>query len=128
MKNKKHTNPVVYFEIPVQDMSRAVTFYSKVFGFAFESEVIDHNEMAIFPFSEENSGISGALAKGEIYKPTIDGVLIYFKADDIDTLLERAVANGGEMMYPKTSNGAYGSVAEFRDSEGNRIALLMDAE
>ncbi|REA59494.1 VOC family protein [Dyadobacter luteus] len=127
MKDKKRSNPVVYFEIPVQDMSRAVAFYSKVFGFEFESEVIDHNEMSVFPFSEDSSGISGALAKGEIYKPTIDGVLIYFKAEDIDTLLDLAVANGGEVLYTKTSNGAYGFVAEFRDSEGNRIALLMDA-
>jgi len=48
----KMTNPVVYFE------------------FKFENQMIDHNEMALFPFVEANSGISGALAKGAIYKPT----------------------------------------------------------
>lgn len=35
--------------------------------------------MALFPFSDEKSGISGALAKGEIYKPTKNGVVIDFK-------------------------------------------------
>lgn len=125
---KKSSNPVVYFEIPVTDINRAVNFYASVFNFEFEKEIIDHNEMAIFPFHAENSGITGALAKGDIYKPTIDGTLIYFKSESIDETLRLAIENGGEILYPKTSNGAYGSVAEFKDSEGNRIALLMDAE
>lgn len=125
---KKISNPVVYFEIPVTDMDRAVQFYSAVFNFEFKKDVIDHNEMALFPFVDATGGISGALAKGEIYKPTINGVLIYFTTEDIDRTLRLAVENGGEVLYPKTSNGALGFVAEFKDCEDNRIALHMDAE
>lgn len=125
---KKQSNPVVYFEIPVTDMDRAVQFYSTVFNFEFRKDIIDHNEMALFPFRDEAGGISGALAKGEIYKPTINGTLIYFTTEDIDKTLKSAVENGGEMLYPKTSNGELGFVAEFKDSEGNRIALHMNAE
>ncbi|TSE09891.1 VOC family protein, partial [Aquimarina algiphila] len=69
------------------------------------------------------SGISGALAKGEIYKPTNDGVVIYFKTENIDKTLKIVIENGGQMLYPKTSNEELGFVAEFEDSEGNRIAL-----
>ncbi|MCC9071073.1 VOC family protein [Flavobacterium sp. F-65] len=123
MKNK--SNPVVYFEIPVNDMERAVQFYSAVFNFEFERDVIHDNEMAFFPLSEDNSGISGALAKGEIYKPTINGTLIYFKTEDIDATLNLALKNGAEVLFPITSNGEFGSVAEFKDCEGNRIALHM---
>jgi uncharacterized protein len=119
----KKYNPVVYFEIPVLDIDRATKFYSAVFNFTFEKEVIDKNEMALFPFEDESTGISGALAKGEIYKPTKDGVVIYFKSENIDSALQLAVANGGKVLYPKTSNGELGFVAEFEDSEGNRIAL-----
>ena len=128
MSTKKNSNPVVYFEIPVTDMDRAVKFYAAVFNFDFEKDMIDHNEMALFPFTVTDSGISGALAKGEIYKPTIDGTLIYFKTENIDATLKLALKNGGEMLYPKTSNGVFGSVAEFKDSEGNRIALHMAAD
>jgi len=32
-------------------------------------------------------------------------------------------ALGGNVLYPKTSVGALGEVAEFEDSEGNRVAL-----
>jgi hypothetical protein len=83
--------------------------------------------MALFPFADENLGISGALAKGEIYKPTKDGVLIYFKTENIDETLKLATANSGQILYPKTDNGI-GYVAEFEDSEGNRIALFQSKE
>jgi predicted enzyme related to lactoylglutathione lyase len=124
---QKKSNPVVYFEIPVIDMDRATKFYSTVFKFKFDTTIIDNNEMALFPFIQENSGISGALAKGEIYKPTKDGVLIYFNTANMDETLRLANANGGQILYPKTDNGI-GLVAEFEDTEGNRIALYQSKE
>ena len=122
MKNK--SNPVMYFEIPVNDMDRAMKFYAAVFNVDFDKETIDNNEMALFPFADERSGISGALAKGEIYKPTKDGVVIYFRTENIDETIQSATAHGGQILYPKTDNGI-GFVAEFEDTEGNRIALFQ---
>ena len=118
------SNPVVYFEIPVNDIDRAVQFYKVVFNFDFDKATIDNNEMALFPFTDENSGISGALAKGEIYKPTKDGVVIYFKTENIVETIKLAISNGGHILYPVTDNGT-GLVAEFEDTEGNRIALFQ---
>ena len=124
---QKKSNPVVYFEIPVLDMERATRFYLTVFNFKVDTTIIDNNEMALFPFTEANSGISGALVKGEIYKPTKDGVLIYFNTANIDETLRLANKNGGQILYPKTDNGI-GLVAEFEDTEGNRIALYQSKE
>ena len=121
-------NPVVYFEIPVEDMDRAIKFYTAVFNFSFEKQMIDHNEMALFPFTDGQRGISGALAKGGTYKPTKDGVILYFKTQDIENTLELAVKNNGHVLYPKTTIGELGFVAEFEDSEGNRIALHQTKE
>jgi uncharacterized protein len=120
----KRSNPVVYFEIPVNDIGRAIRFYHAVFHFDFDKEIIDNNEMALFPFVDENSGISGALVKGEIYKPTKNGVVIYFKTENIDATLKLVTSNSGQILYPKTDNGI-GLVAEFEDTEGNRIALYQ---
>lgn len=118
------TNPVIYFEIPVNDLNRAESFYKNVFGFNFEREVIDDYEMTFFPFEDTESGISGALAKGDIYKPTKEGVIIYFRTDNIDTTLQKVKEQNGIILYPKTVNEKYGFiVAEFEDSEGNRIAV-----
>lgn len=121
------SNPVIYFEIPVTDLDRASKFYGAVFYLDFLKETIDGNEMAMFPFFEGQPGISGALAKGEIYKPTNDGVVIYFTTKNIDKTSKSATSNGGRILYPKTDNGI-GLVAEFEDTEGNRVALFQSKE
>ncbi|REC49661.1 VOC family protein [Chryseobacterium pennipullorum] len=118
------SNPVVYFEIPVHDLKRAEKFYTAVFNFQFEHEIIDGYAMALFPFEEKNSGITGALAKGDVYRPTRDGVIIYFRTESIDSTLQKVLQLGGSILYPKRTDEKYGcAVAEFEDSEGNRIAL-----
>jgi uncharacterized protein len=116
-------NPVGYFEIPVNNLDRAIGFYEKVFDYEFERANVDGNEMAWFPFDEDAPGISGALAKGESYSPTTKGSLIYFTTDSIEDTLSKVNLNGGRTLYPKTSVGEFGWVAEFEDTEGNRIAL-----
>ena len=113
-----------YFEIPVNDLERAMKFYSSVFGCEFSRTTIHGNEMALFPFDGKTSGITGALAKGEIYKPSVSGTLIYLSTQDIEKALENVKSQGGEILFPKTDAGEYGFVAEFKDLEGNRIALF----
>ncbi|MCL1666807.1 VOC family protein [Elizabethkingia ursingii] len=121
------TNPVIYFEIPVNDLQRAEKFYSAIFDFTFEKEIMDNYEMSFFPFEETKSGITGALVKGDVYKPTQNGVILYFKTEDIENTLKKVQEYAGRVLYPKTLNEKYGfAVAEFEDSEGNRIALHQD--
>ncbi len=116
-------NPVGYFEIPVNDLDRAISFYEKVFGYEFDRAMVDGNEMAWFPINKDAPGISGALAKGESYVPSTKGTLVYFSTNNIDDTLVKVNSSGGRTLYPKTSIGELGWVAEFEDSEGNRIAL-----
>jgi predicted enzyme related to lactoylglutathione lyase len=116
-------NPVINFEIPVNDLDRAVQFYQSVFGCTLERAEVDGNTFAWFPVDNDAPGISGALAKGESYTPSVNGTRIYFSVDDIDATLAKVHAAGGKTMYPKTDVGELGFVAEFEDSEGNRIAL-----
>jgi uncharacterized protein len=116
-------NPVGYFEIPVNDLDRAVNFYGKIFGYEFDRSTVDGNEMAWFPIHEGESGISGALAQGESYIPSAKGARIYFNTDNIEDVLAKVNLAGGKTLYPKTSIGELGWVAEFEDSEGNCIAL-----
>ena len=124
---KMKANPVSYFEIPVSDMDRAVKFYEAVFALSLERTMIDGHEMALFPYNEDGSGISGALAKGDSYVPSASGPRIYFSVENIDETLSRAVAAGGKIAYPKTYVGSFW-VTEFRDSEGNQIALSSTSE
>ncbi|MEO1148883.1 MAG: VOC family protein [Cyanobacteria bacterium J06638_22] len=116
-------NPVGYFEIPATDLDRAIVFYQTVFGYDFERETVDGNEMAWFPMVEDASGISGALAKGDSYSPSTQGSRLYFNTENIDDVLAKVNVSGGKTLYPKTSIGDLGWVAEFEDTEGNCIAL-----
>ncbi|MDX2147424.1 MAG: VOC family protein [Planctomycetota bacterium] len=121
-------NPVNYFEIPVQDMSRAMRFYERVLLVDFELTEIDGHPMALFPYEPDGAGISGALAHGDSYTPGRQGVRIYFSVVDIDATLQRCLDAGGRVLYPKTSIGEHGFVAEFQDSEGNCIAIRASAQ
>ena len=108
---------VSYFEISVTDLERAMDFYSFVFGISFVIKDIHGNEFAFFPNN------IGALAKGESYKPSKDGTRIYFDVESIDEIMKNVLEKGGKELFPKTSTGGFGFVAEFEDSEGNCVAL-----
>ncbi|MEL6572361.1 MAG: VOC family protein [Pseudomonadota bacterium] len=105
------------------DMERAVSFYKDVFGATFERQIIDGYDMALFPRADDQPGASGALVRGDVYKPSQSGCILYFDVADIDVCLKAARAHGAQILYPKTDLGAAGHVAEIEDSEGNRIAL-----
>ena len=122
------SNPVLHFEIPVTDMDRAVAFYQDVFGLELHRQAVDGYDMAFFPRDDGRPGASGALAKGDVYKPSHDGTILYFDVTDIDTVLARAIARGSQILYAKKDLGEAGYVAEFEDSEGNRIALTQAPE
>ncbi|MEL7548092.1 MAG: VOC family protein [Pseudomonadota bacterium] len=118
-------NPVFYFEIPVTDLDRAVSFYQSVFEIELRRDRVDGYEIALFPRDDLKPGASGALAKGDVYKPSLDGSLIYFDVPNIDAVLQRVLASGSRVLYEKKDLGEVGYVAEFEDSEGNRIALTQ---
>lgn len=116
-------NPVTYFEIPVGEMDRAVRFYEAVFEVRLDRGLLDGIEMAWFPGRDGAPGIAGALARGDSYVPGATGARVYFNSENIDATLALAVDSGGAVLYPKTSIGELGEVAEFEDTEGNCIAL-----
>jgi uncharacterized protein len=116
-------NPVGWFEIPVTDMERAKKFYSTVFEVEFTDMPMPDGEMAAFPMEMGAPQAAGALLKHEMYKPSPDGVRIYFSAPDINVALERVEANGGKIVRPEFSIGEHGFVGVAADTEGNVIAL-----
>lgn len=117
-------NLIAHVEIPVENLERAIQFYSAVLGIAFSDIVTLHGaRMAYFPFTEGWDGASGALAEGEAYKPTSDGMIVYLAVDDIDAAITRAVQLGSSIVFPRTELDDGTAVAEIADSEGNRIAL-----
>ena len=71
--------------------------------------------------------VGGAVVdSGGFHKPSAtDGPLVYLNANpDVQNVLDRVVAAGGNIMVPKTQiSPEYGYMAVIIDTEGNRIGL-----
>lgn len=116
-------NPVNWFEIPVNDMDRAKSFYEKIFGIEIVINELENSIMGWFPFNHEAPGATGTLMKGESYIPSQAGTMVYFSVPEIDEVLELVNQTGGKVLHTKFSIGEHGFCGHFEDSEGNRIAL-----
>jgi len=114
---------VRYLEIPVADIDRAVAFYEAVFDLKLARATVDGYAMAHFPSPGGRLGADVTLAQGDVYVPSKAGAIVYFHIADIDAVMSRAVARGAATLYAKKEVAPGTWVAEFEDSEGNRIAL-----
>ncbi|MHC2992030.1 glyoxalase [Pontibacter sp. HJ8] len=126
MQQEKN-NVVGWFEIPVNEMPRAIRFYNAVFGYEMESQQFGEEEMAWFPWSDTGMGASGSLVKHEtLYKPSADGTIVYFSSPsgDLSQELAKVETAGGKVLQPKTLiTEEIGYMALILDTEGNRVAL-----
>ena len=116
-------NPVGWFEIYVQDMERAKTFYGKVLGAEFTLLRADGLEMWAFPADYNTYGISGTLVKMDGVPSGGNSILVYFSCDDCASEESRAEQAGGRIKQAKTAIGEYGFISLLFDSEGNLIGL-----
>ncbi len=117
------SNPVVWFEIYVQDMQRAKIFYESVFVVKLEKIESPGLEMWAFPMQENGTGAMGALAKMDGCPSGGNSTLVYFKCADCANEAKRAADNGGRIFKEKFSIGPYGFIALVSDTEGNTIGL-----
>ena len=120
------TNPVVWFEIYVQDMQRAKVFYEKMLGIRLE-KLPDPgpgvSQMLSCPMEQGKAGATGALVKMEGGPSNGNSVIIYFSCEDCATESKKAAAGGGKIIKDKFAIGKHGFVALVADTEGNVIGL-----
>lgn len=121
--DKPSKNMVNWFEIAVDDMDRAQQFYEAVFQTKLEDSQMPGMDMKMFPWNHDAPGAAGALVKSEHYQPSASGTVVYFGVENLDNELSRVEENGGKIIVPKMGIGEHGFIAQFTDTEGNRIAL-----
>lgn len=114
---------VSIFEIPANDVSRAVDFYQAILDIKIEKMDMPEMQMGIFPY--EGQMVTGVIIKAEGYKPSADGVTIYLNGgDNLQVILDKVEKNGGKVLVPKTLHAdESGYFAMFLDSEGNKLGL-----
>jgi predicted enzyme related to lactoylglutathione lyase len=119
----KMNNLINWFEIPATDFSRAVNFYKSILDIEIPETEMFEMQMGLFPSDGQN--VSGAIVKGDTYKPSADGVTMYLNGgEDLSVILGRVENAGGTIIVPKTQiNPETGYMAMFIDTEGNKMAL-----
>lgn len=118
---------VMHFEIPVDDLARAMDFYSSTFGWKLEQmEDMDYTSIvttSVDPETQmptEPGGINGGMTQRS---DDVPAPVLTMGVDSIDDSLSRAETAGGTVVKPKTSIPGMGSYAYFKDTEGNTLGL-----
>jgi predicted enzyme related to lactoylglutathione lyase len=110
-----------WFEIPAENLDRAVAFYEKVLQTELRREDFGGIPNAIFTTRE---GADGAVILDPRRKPSANGALVYLGVTGrLDAVLARVGEAGGRVVLPKTDIGDPGFIALVQDSEGNVVGL-----
>jgi predicted enzyme related to lactoylglutathione lyase len=118
-------NQIVWCDIPVLDLDRAIRFYAAVLGSPVNKHELPGAAMGVLPHGDGEVG--GCLVALGNEKPATGGVMVYLNCDGrLDAAIDAALANGGKVLQPKHSIEPFGLRAIILDSEGNRVALHSD--
>jgi uncharacterized protein len=121
------SNRVVWVDIPVTDLDRAISFYSAVLGARVTKEGGPGFAFGLFP--HEGNEVGGCVyIAGPDNAPSKSGPLIYLNADGrLGQAVQAVVESGGQVLQQPHQIGPHGWRAIVADSEGNRIALHSPA-
>lgn len=128
----KTTNPVVWFEIYVDDIQRARKFYETILDIKLREMPMpdvdsDGMEMVAFPMEMDGEGAAGALVKMEGFKAGGNSTIVYFGSDDCSNEESRIKKAGGQVVQSKQSLGEYGFIVLGTDTEGNTFGIHSES-
>jgi predicted enzyme related to lactoylglutathione lyase len=114
---------VVWFDIPVRDLDRAIRFYSAVLGAQLKKEQAGPGvSMATLPHAD--GFVGGCLLQNADARPSESGPLLYLNAHGrLDEAVKAVETHGGQVLLSRHSIAPFGFRAIVLDSEGNRLAL-----
>ncbi|MDG0818191.1 VOC family protein [Bdellovibrio svalbardensis] len=116
-------NAVGWFEIYVDDMTRAKKFYESVFSTTLERLNNPEVELWSFPGNVNSYGAPGALVKIPGVAAGGNSVLVYFSCADCSLEEKRVTEFGGKVEKSKFAIGQYGFISLVYDTEGNMFGL-----
>jgi hypothetical protein len=120
---------VVHFEIQADDLERAKSFYTDVFGWSFE----DYTEYTGSPYwgvvtgPEEEPGINGGLLPRPVPAAAsgqgTNSFVCTIGIEDYDETERRILAAGGQVATPKTALPGMAWQGYYLDTEGNTFGI-----
>jgi len=110
---------VCYVEIPALDINASATFYRNIFGWNIRRRG-DGN----IAFDDGVGEVSGTWILGR-RASTEPGLLIYIMVNNVATIIDAVVANGGTIVQP-IGGDAPEITARFADPAGNVLGLYQE--
>jgi predicted enzyme related to lactoylglutathione lyase len=116
---------VVHFELPADDINRAKTFYSKVFGWSIQTFDPEYFLATTVETDEEGQPEASGAINGGIKKrkDKSEAPVIVVHVDDIDASIAKAEKHGGKVVLPKMIIDHIMYYARVQDCEGNVIGI-----
>jgi predicted enzyme related to lactoylglutathione lyase len=111
---------MTHIEIPADDVERAKRFYNAVAGWDFQ-EMEGYADYWLFQSEPQRGGAIGS--RGSSVGPVVRH---YVNVDRVEDAVERAEANGGEVVETVQEVPGQGRWAVVLDSEGNELGLWQD--
>lgn len=118
------------FNLPVDDMARAVEFYDKAFGWsvgAIKGSGGDYHHAVTSEVDENGEPLSrGAINGGLFRRGThgIDRTFLELEVSSIDESLRKVLGNGGRIVREKRPMLDFAFFAIVQDTEGNYLGLM----
>lgn len=125
-------NPVIHFEMPAVDRERMADFYARVFGWRAQMLGPEMQNYVIVRTSEvdgtgrpKKPGVinGGFFQKSNDRPDQYPSVVI--AVDDIREHITKVKQAGGEPLGEPMEIPGVGLYLSFRDTEGNRVAMLQ---
>lgn len=114
----------IHFEIHVDDMERARSFYEKVLGWSFQKWG-DIDYYVVTTGEEGTPGINGGmLARRGGSGDKVTAWVVTVGVDDLDATMAAVEANGGSIALPKDKMEGVGWLAYAKDTENNIFGMI----
>ncbi len=116
-------NAAVWFEIPVNDLKAAKTFYDAV----LETELVETDmgpqTVGIFPTKDPRSGVAGHIYEGKPGEAGNGNTIHLAAPGKLEEAMDRLVASGGRVVSDIITIDA-GRFVYCQDPDGNSISLF----
>lgn len=118
-------NTCDHIELSTDDPKRAQAFYSKVFGWKFETMPTPGGGGQYLMFRTGETGGGGIAGKQMPGQPT--AWMPYITVDSVKATVKAAKANGGSALVEYMPVGDMGALGIFTDSTGGAIGVWESA-
>jgi uncharacterized protein len=112
---------VVHFELAADDPTRAVDFYSKVFGWQIQKWEGPQDYWLIQTGEDGQPGINGGLMRRNGPANCVNTV----EVPSVDEFIAKIADHGGTVAMPKMAVPGVGWLAYCLDTEGNRFGIMQ---